>query len=96
MKVEVLHVPGCPSVALLLSRLAEVLGDLTTVSIRVVRTAEEAAALGLAGSPTLLVNGVDPFARPGQGVNLSCRLDREAPTVAQLAALLARTDDQRM
>jgi hypothetical protein len=90
MKVEVLHVPGCPSLALLLTRLAEVLGDLQTVSTREVRSADEAAVLGLVGSPTLLVNGIDPFAQPGRGASLSCRLERDVPTVEQLRAVLVR------
>jgi Alkylmercury lyase len=51
----------------------------------------EAARLGLHGSPTLLIDGVDPFAEPGQPPTLSCRLYRDergelsgAPSVGQL------------
>ena len=43
------------------------------------------------GSPTLLIDGVDPFAEPGQQPSLSCRLYRDdggriapAPSVRQL------------
>ena len=44
------------------------------------------------GSPTLLVDGIDPFAGPGQQASVSCRLSRrprgghleEAPSVRQL------------
>ena len=32
----------------------------------------------MAGSPTLLINGADPFAVPGQVPGLSCRLYRDA------------------
>jgi hypothetical protein len=32
----------------------------------------------LQGSPTLLINGVDPFAAPGQAPGLACRLYRDA------------------
>ena len=38
----------------------------------------EAAEAGMHGSPTLLVDGVDPFAAPGQPPSLSCRLYRDA------------------
>jgi hypothetical protein len=45
----------------------------------------------MTGSPTLLVDGVDPFAVPGAAANLTCRLYRDetgdasgAPSVAQL------------
>jgi len=43
------------------------------------------------GSPTLLIDGVDPFAEPGQPPSLSCRLYRDddgrtsgAPSAGQL------------
>ena len=38
----------------------------------------EAAEAGMRGSPTLLINGVDPFAAPGQAPGLACRLYRDA------------------
>src|SRR5262249_15913262 len=38
----------------------------------------EAAQAGMHGSPTLLIDGVDPFAAPGQPPSLSCRLYRDA------------------
>ena len=31
----------------------------------------------MAGSPTILTDGTDPFARPGQQPSLSCRLYRD-------------------
>jgi hypothetical protein len=37
----------------------------------------EAIAARMYGSPTLLINGVDPFAAPGQVPTLSCRLYRD-------------------
>jgi hypothetical protein len=48
------------------------------------------------GSPTLLVDGTDPFAAPGEAPSLSCRLYRDAagrtsgaPTVGALRRALA-------
>ena len=56
----------------------------------------EAAAAGMHGSPTLLIDGVDPFAAPGQPPSLSCRLYRDAtgptaraPSVKALRQVLA-------
>ena len=72
MRLEILQVPGCPGVDLLEARLAE-LGH-SRVIRRVVTSQAEAERLGLAGSPTLLVDGADPFARPGQLPSISCRL----------------------
>jgi DNA-binding transcriptional MerR regulator len=92
--LEVLHVPDCPNLPALLERLGQVT-DLPVV-IRVVRSDEEAVRLGMAGSPTLLVDGVDPFATPGEcECGLSCRLYRDsegtivsAPSVEQLRAAI--------
>jgi Alkylmercury lyase len=51
----------------------------------------EAAQCGMHGSPTLLIDGADPFAEPGQPPSMSCRLHRDengqlsgAPSVGQL------------
>ena len=92
MHLIVLAVPGCPSVKLLDQRLAQVLEGRrdVTVSRRVVDDADEAARRGMHGSPTLLVDGIDPFPEPGQRANVSCRLYRDggqaegAPSVSQL------------
>jgi hypothetical protein len=90
----VLAVPSCPGVKLLDQRLAQVLGRRpgVTVSHRVIDDPDEAARLGMHGSPTLLVDGIDPFAEPGQQATVSCRLYRHrhgghvegAPSVRQL------------
>jgi hypothetical protein len=76
MRLTVLSVPGCPHVALLEDRLAEVIGRRPGVPIthRLIHSEEQAARYGMHGSPTLLVNGVDPFASPGQPTTVSCRL----------------------
>jgi len=49
----------------------------------------------MSGSPTLLADGADPFARPGQRPSVSCRLYLDehgrrapAPSAAQLRAAL--------
>ena len=45
---------------------------------RVVATEQDAVVLGMRGSPTILINGSDPFASPAEGPSLSCRLYRQA------------------
>jgi hypothetical protein len=73
MKLEVLHVPDCPNLPPMLRRLAEVT-DLP-VTTRLIETDADAARFGMAGSPTLLINGTDPFAEPSDRVDsVSCRL----------------------
>jgi hypothetical protein len=44
---------------------------------RVVADEREAVLAGMHGSPTLLIDGVDPFAAPGQAPGLACRLYRD-------------------
>ena len=53
-----------------------------------------ARAMGMRGSPTILVDGRDPFAHDGGEPSLSCRLYRSAdgvagaPSVAELVEVL--------
>ena len=100
MKLEVLHVPDCPNLAVMLDRLGQAT-DLP-VSTRVIGAGADAARFGMAGSPTLLIDGIDPFASDPTSYTMSCRLYRDgsgqivpAPSVQQLrAAILAAGDDQ--
>lgn len=78
MELTVLAVPGCPNIPVLQQRLAAVLADWPGVMLqwRVIADAAEAARWRMHGSPTLLVNGRDPFAEVGTGPALACRLYR--------------------
>ena len=79
MELTLLAVPGCPHAALFEERLAGALAGHpdTVVRRRQVTDEREAAQAGMHGSPTLLIDGVDPFAAPGQPPSLSCRLYRD-------------------
>ncbi len=95
MRLEILQVPGCRGADLLDARLAE-LGHPRVIQ-RVITSQAEAEELGMTGSPTLLVDGADPFARPGQPPSISCRLyldehgrQSPAPSPGQLRAALRR------
>ena len=75
-RTEVLHIPDCPNVAPLLERITRITN--LPVICREISTESEALRLGLAGSPILLVNGVDPFASPDDCIcGLSCRIYRD-------------------
>ena len=91
MELIVLVVPDCPHSTLLHERLDLALEQLpeTTVTWHEVTDAEEAERLGMHGSPTLLMDGVDPQARPGETASLSCRLG-DVPSVDQIRALLTK------
>jgi hypothetical protein len=97
MELTVLAVPGCPNAPELERRLAVVLAGrpAATVTRQVITDAGEAARWGMHGSPTLLVNGQDPFAEPGAATAMACRLYRDedgrpqgAPTEAALRRAL--------
>jgi hypothetical protein len=101
MKLKILHVPDCPNAAVLAARISELAHDMPGLQItrQVVTTQEDAERLGMTGSPTLLADGADPFARPGQKPSISCRLYHDehgrpepAPSLRQLRAALHRTD----
>ena len=61
-----------------------------------VETPEEADKYRFAGSPSILLNGRDPFAAPPSAVGLTCRVYSTpdgaagAPTVEQLVAAIRR------
>ena len=97
--MTVLYFDGCPNWQVANERLRTAMalagrGDVR-VEHRLVTTAEQAEAAGFHGSPTVLVNGQDPFADPDAPVGLSCRVFRTeaglagAPTVEQLLAVLS-------
>lgn len=97
-RVTLLYVDGCPNWRGTERRLLALreTHDLI-VERRCVTTAEEAERLGFRGSPTVLVEGVDPFASGTEPVGLACRLHRDedgtltgAPTRSQLARVLTR------
>jgi predicted DsbA family dithiol-disulfide isomerase len=106
MELTILTVPDCPNAAALEGRLEAVLAGYpdTIVRRRQVADEQEAAETGMAGSPTLLINGMDPFAVPGQVPGLSCRLYRDAagriagaPPVEDLRRALERASaDDRL
>jgi hypothetical protein len=97
--IRLLYVEGCPHWRLAGQRLLEALARAgapgTAVTYQLVRTPEEAARTGFRGSPTIMIDGADPFARPGDPVGLACRIYRTAtgagpsPTVEQLQEVLA-------
>ena len=97
MELTVLAVPGCPNAPVLEQRIAAVLAGRPGVSIRRIEVTDIATARGqgMNGSPTLLVNGLDPFAGPGVLPALACRLYRDedervsgAPSMAALRRVL--------
>lgn len=98
MEIEVLVVPDCPNQQLAEERLRQALDDAdlsaTGFTTRVVADQAEAERSGFTGSPTILIDGRDPFAEPGATPSLSCRIYRTphglagAPGLDQLCQAL--------
>ncbi|MFF0474937.1 thioredoxin family protein [Streptomyces sp. NPDC004284] len=98
MVIELLYIADCPGWALARKRLDEALAAVgrsdSVVRLRVVETDEEARALGFPGSPTILLDGYDPFPSATRTDGLTCRVYATpdglagAPTVAQLVRVL--------
>ena len=98
MEIELLYVAECPNRRVARDRVERALARTRLAAMvheRVVRSSEEAVRLGMRGSPTILIDGVDPFADTAGPPALSCRLYRGeggfggAPTVDQLVEALA-------
>ncbi|MHB1709919.1 MAG: thioredoxin family protein [Acidimicrobiales bacterium] len=75
MNVTILYIEDCPNLEPLMAELNDLLAERTdvTVATTIVRTDDEALRLGFHGSPTVLVDGHDPFPAPSEPVGLSCR-----------------------
>lgn len=97
MRITILTVPECPNVAVVRERITAALGGRSTeVEVVEVRAQGEAARWGMTGSPTVLVDGADPFAVAGAPPSVSCRLYRDAdgrvdgaPSVEDLRQVLS-------
>ena len=98
MKVTLRYFDDCPGWRVADERLRIALaqvGASAELAYEVVDTPEKAAAVGFQGSPTVLVDGRDPFWDASLETGLSCRLYdtgdglEGSPSVAQLADALA-------
>ena len=97
MDIDLLYVADCPNHAIARARVQIALDRMQLTAVvgeREVQSSEEAARLGMRGSPTILIDGHDPFAGGTDPSALSCRLYRSdpgfsgAPTVEQIVEAL--------
>ncbi|WP_265446243.1 MULTISPECIES: hypothetical protein [Flexivirga] len=99
VQIELLVVPDCPNEAAA-TELIQAAVRSTGVSANIARTIitndEEANERGFTGSPTILLNGADPFAEADARIALACRLYstptglRTAPDLTELCRALQR------
>lgn len=92
-RVTLQYFDGCPNWQIAEARLRELSNevDLAIVHERI-ETPGDAERVGFPGSPTLLIDGVDPFVTGDESVGLACRIyltadgPQGAPTLDQLRA----------
>ena len=80
MRVEILHIDECPNWVEAGSRVEAALAELgrgdVEVTYRLLTDSVQAAAVPFAGSPTILLDGVDAFPSDGRTSDLACRVYR--------------------
>jgi len=78
MRIEILHIGECPNweeagrrahIALAAAGAPDV-----TIEYRLLSSPEEAARVPFAGSPTVLINGIDAFPGGDRTTDLACRV----------------------
>ena len=98
MKITIQYFDGCPHWKLADKRVRHILGDISsddvTLEYQFIDSPETADQLGFHGSPTILIDGLDPFITGNEQVGMSCRVFRTedgiqgAPTESDLRKLL--------
>ena len=95
MTIAIQYFEGCPHWQLADARIREVIGLDAEIGHRLVAGPEEAEETGFHGSPTILVDGTDPFATVDTPISFACRIYTTeegfegAPSVRQLREVLA-------
>ncbi len=100
MDVRLRYFDGCPNWRTAEARLREVLdssgaGAGVGITLERVESDEEAQVLRFQGSPTILLDGSDPFPAEESGFGLTCRVYRTeagfegSPSLAQLRMAVA-------
>lgn len=98
MKVTLLYFDDCPNWGIADGHLATLVGEIADIEIsRIeVTTPEDAERYMFRGSPSILIDGRDPFAKATDPVGLSCRVYQTpdgpagSPTLAQLRQALTQ------
>ena len=102
VNVEIRYFDGCPNwriVAALVRRLLAETQTEADVRLMPVETPGDAERLAFRGSPTVLLNGTDPWENPDTPVGLSCRVYRTelgyagSPSESQLREAIQAAKD---
>ncbi len=103
MKITIQYFDGCPHWQLADERVQRVLHSLSRDDVeldyQLINSPEAAQRAGFRGSPTILVDGRDPFPTGSEPIGLTCRVyqtevgSQGAPTEAQLRRVFGRDLD---
>ncbi|MBS1896233.1 MAG: thioredoxin family protein [Actinobacteria bacterium] len=101
MEITLRYFDGCPNWKTTYERITTLISDRasTNLMLQRVESPEEAVRLGFQGSPTVLIDGRDPFGDPAAPVGLACRVYRTpdgmagSPTIQQLGAAIEQPDE---
>ena len=76
MDITLQYFDGCPSWKVVEADLETLASERSglRVTLQLIDTPAAAAEFGFRGSPTVLIDGTDPFADPDAPVGLSCRV----------------------
>ena len=106
MEAKLIYVESCPGWRSARERLRQAIEyagiGAVSVVVRCVITHHEALLCGLRGSPTILIDGADPFTGSDAGAGIYCRSfptqagPDTAPSVAQLVAALRRASEDAL
>lgn len=88
MKIDVLHIDECPNWQQLGTVIEDLLSELGAADVHprfiLISTPKEAAAVPFAGSPTILIDGVDAYPEAVPTTALACRVYREGQRMVGL------------
>ena len=83
MKITIQYFEGCANWRAARAAVVKAAPE-ALVTLQVVETDDDARRAGFRGSPTILVDGVDPWADPDAPVGLACRVFRTERGLAGL------------
>ncbi|TFC10371.1 thioredoxin family protein [Cryobacterium algoritolerans] len=103
MRAEILYIADCPNSAaagvVLRDALDETGHSNVVIEFRLLTSSEQAAEVPFAGSPTILLDGVDAFPPSARVTDLACRVYRSGqgpagvPSAVDLADVIRERSD---
>lgn len=102
MEITLQYFDGCPNWKHTVAQLDRLLdqGLDLAVGLELIDTREKAVGRGFRGSPTVLIDGVDPFADDEAPVGLACRIYQTenglagSPSLSQLRQAITAAQDR--